>query len=124
MISRPLIALCVSLTCISPAIAGDAVSSVNGKLQAMGGKVDGKDASAALGSLSLPVSSNFGVQVDALGGKVNSQSTQGYGLHAFWRDSEKGLLGLTGSQVKTGGNKMNRAGVEGEYYFPNVTVAG
>lgn len=124
MNTKPLIALLVSSVCLTPAMAGEAVSAINGKLQGVSGNVDGNNANALMGSLTAPVSNRFGVQVDALSGKVNSSSASGYGLHAFWRDSDKGLVGLTGSQVKTNGNKMNRTGLEGEYYLPNVTVAG
>lgn len=124
MTSRHLIALCISAACTAPALAGEAVSAINGKLEGLYGNVNSNDASAIMGSLSAPLGSRFGVQADALSADINSTSASGYGLHAFWRDSDRGLIGLTGSQVKTGGNKMDRIGVEGEYYFPNITIAG
>ncbi|HRJ52424.1 MAG TPA: hypothetical protein PLE99_06640 [Candidatus Thiothrix moscowensis] len=123
MTSKPLLALCIATAC-TPAFAGDAVSSLNGKLEAMGGKVNSNDASAIMGSLTAPLGSRYGVQLDALSADINSTNASGYGLHAFWRDSDRGMAGLTGSQVKTGGNQMNRVGVEGEVYLPNLTVAG
>lgn len=123
MTPKHLLTLCIATTC-TPAFAGDAVSSLNGKLEAMGGNVNSNDASAVMGSLTAPLGSRYGVQLDALSADINSTSASGYGLHAFWRDADRGMAGFTGSQVKTGGNKMNRVGVEGEVYLPNVTVAG
>lgn len=107
-----------------PAIAGDAVSATNFKLQAVGGNIDSKDSKAVLGSFTTPLGQNYGLQLDALVGDVDSDSSHGYGFHGFWRDSDKGLLGLTGSQVESSGNKLKRLGFEGEYYFPNFTLAG
>ena len=46
MNTKPLIALLVSSVCLTPAMAGEAVSAVNGKLQGVSGNVDGNNANA------------------------------------------------------------------------------
>lgn len=115
--------LAVAMGVICPAgmsHAGDAVSGLNGKVQVVTGKVDGAQANAIAGSVSMPLASKFGVQVDALKG---NNKTSGYGAHTFWRDADKGLVGVAASQVKVGDTKMQRLGIEGEYYLNNVTVS-
>ena len=114
----------ISLSLASPVFAGDAVSQTNGKIETLFGNVDGKRANLLAGSLSAPLSSKFGIQGDALTGKINSKTSNGLGLHLFWRDSDIGLLGLTTSRVKYNSNKLKRTSLEGEYYFKKVTISG
>ena len=107
-----------------PVIAGEAVSENNGKIETLLGNVDGNEANLLAGSFTSPLTSNFGVQGDVLAGKINSKTTNGYGIHLFWRDSDKGLLGLTTSRIKYSSSKLNRTGLEGEYYFKKLTISG
>ena len=88
------------------------------------GNVDGNEANLLAGSFTSPLTSNLGVQGDVLAGKINSKTTKGLGVHLFWRDSEKGLLGLTTSRTKYDSSKLNGTGLEGEYYFKKTTIAG
>jgi hypothetical protein len=107
------------------AVAGDkpAVSGINGKIEASGGDVgrDGYWAGAA--SIAAPIGHSFGVQADVLGGDV-STSVKGFGLHAFWRDPDVALAGITASRTGFGSTWGNRFGVEGEYYLDKMTFSG
>jgi hypothetical protein len=109
--------------------AGDAVSGVNGKVATFLGNVENaefksNDTRLLQGSLTAPLSSRFGIQGDALTGELNDKNVSGLGVHVFWRDSDVGLLGLTHSNTRYDGNKLNQTSLEGEYYFSTFTVAG
>lgn len=103
---------------------GPAVSAVNGKVEAMGGTLDGKGAGIAAGSVAFPLGQSFGGQIDVLGGTRDSATLKGFGGHAFWRDPSIGLAGIVGQRVGVGSAWANRIGAEGEYYLPSLTVAG
>ena len=119
LIVGALAALCVTSGAIA---AGPAVSSINGKVSVEGGNFDGHGGALAAGSLSLPVGHAFGVQLDAAAGSVHSTSAGGFGVHAFWRDPDRALFGLTASSSRLEHADTRRVGVEGEAYFQNVTV--
>ena len=114
----------LGLTGAGGAMAGDkpAVSGINGKVEVSGGDVgrDGYWAGAA--SLAAPIGKSFGVQADVLGGDVSS-SVKGFGLHAFWRDPDVALAGVTASRTGFGSTFGNRFGVEGEYYLDKITIS-
>lgn len=104
---------------------GPAVSAINGKVEGFGGSVDGEGSGGGAASIALPLPKlkNFGVQFDALGGEFNNLETAAGGLHLFWRDPEKGLLGATYNYTDFDIGDMHRAGGEGEYYWGNFTFA-
>jgi hypothetical protein len=101
--------------------AGDAVSGVNGKVGYLGGNMDGDYGNNVFGSFSLPVATNLGFQGDGLYTHVSDVDFTGAGGHLFWRDWDKGLLGVTGGFVH--GDLLDSAagGVEGEYYLGRLT---
>lgn len=102
--------------------AGGAVSGPNGKVDVAGGSMDGNAGRNLAGSFSIPLGTNFGFQVDALYTDVSQRDFYGMGAHLFWRDSEKGLLGLTGGGIREN-DVMDSwtGGVEGEYYLEKIT---
>lgn len=139
-------------------VTGVAVSDVNGKLEFgytefdFGPRVgnpttqnlwDDGSAFTAKGAISVPLSQQFGLQLDAgyLGSEVDftggtpaisdrDLTAYGIGGHFFWRDSNKGLLGLYADYVDyelenspAGFNEFStsRLAVEGEAYLENVT---
>lgn len=102
--------------------AGPAVSSINGKVSVEGGNFNGHGGAMAAGSLSLPVGHAFGVQLDAAAGSIHSSSAGGFGAHAFWRDPDRALFGLTASSARLEHADTRRIGAEGEAYFQNVTL--
>ena len=116
--------LLFALMFITSASSSDAVSRFNGKIDTFYGNVDGKEAKMAAGSVTMPLSSQFGLQLDAVGGTVGSNHLDGYGGHLFWRDADVGLFGLTGSRAEYRSNVLERTGVEAEYYLKKFTVAG
>ncbi len=63
-----------------------AVSAINGKIEALGGAVDGEGAGAALGSVTLPLGERFGLQADAAYGEIDGEELYGGGAHLFARD--------------------------------------
>jgi hypothetical protein len=116
----------VALICLfsQASMANDAVSALNAKLEGLYGNIDGETARAGAGSVSLPMGSDFGIQFDGLAGEINPDDAHGTGVHAFWRDSKLGLLGVTGSHAELGKTEANRFGAEGEYYLGQLTFTG
>jgi hypothetical protein len=103
------------------ALAGDAVSGVNGKVGYLGGNLDGDFGNNVFGSFSLPVATNFGLQGDALYTHVSDVDFTGAGGHLFWRDWDRGLVGVTGGFVHGDLVDSTAGGVEGEYYLGRLT---
>ena len=108
----------------STAVANNAVSALNAKIEGVFGNVDGSTAKAGAGSVSLPVLDDFGIQIDGLVGKVNPSDAQGTGVHTFWRDSTVGLVGLTAAYAELGQTETQRFGGEAEYYLDQFTFTG
>lgn len=107
----------------STLIAGQAVSKINAKVEAIGGNTDGDGAQALQGSLTVPLGTHFGGQVDVLGGKISSDTLTGAGGHLFWRNPEIGLVGITASQSRLDKIDFSRYGAEAEYYLNNFTFS-
>lgn len=132
---------------------GQAVSALNGKIEVSGFYVsfDSHDdvgeslqtsqGYLAQGAVSLPLGSQFGLQIDAgaLHGTVETDGVafasedlgiEAYGLggHLFWRDPEIGLLGLYGQQTRYDLEDVDiihtRFGVKGEAYLGDFTLKG
>lgn len=106
------------------AVANDAVSALNAKIESVFGNVDGSTAKAGAASLAFPVLDDFGVQIDGLAGKVNPSDAYGSAVHAFWRDSTVGLVGLTAAHAELGKTETLRYGGEAEYYLDQFTFTG
>jgi hypothetical protein len=106
----------------SIALAGEAVSEMNGKLGYAGGSMDGDGGNNVFGSFSLPLAPNFGLQADGLYTNVSDRDFSGAGGHLFWRDWDKGLLGVMGGAVHESNIDASLAGLEGEYYWDRFTL--
>ena len=120
-------AMVISLFGIQFAYAGSqeskpAVSGINSKIS--GGYADLDAASTKFGSASitLPVTHCFGLAIDGLGGDYSASSLWGVGGNLFWRDPDKGLIGIMGSNVQVGANNVSRGGVSGELYLGRFSV--
>jgi hypothetical protein len=75
-----------------------AVSGLNGKVDAEGGGSTGsRGQGLATGAVALPLSHDFGLQLDSALGSVNGGAFVGGAGHLFWRDPSKGLFGVYGS---------------------------
>jgi len=102
--------------------AGNAVSEPNGKVGFSTGSMDGNTGQNVEGSISFPLGTNFGFQVDALYTDVSHREFYGMGTHLFWRDSKKALLGLTAGGIYEEDLYSWMGGIESEYYLKKVTL--
>ena len=113
--------LCVVLSGVGH--AGEAVLGANGKVGFSAGNMNGYAGKNLTGSFTVPLGTNFGFQVDALYTDVSKNDFYGMGAHLFWRDSEKGLFGVTAGVLRENDVLDSWvAGIEGEYYMGNVTL--
>ncbi len=106
-----------------------AVDGINGKM-AIVTSVDDTDAKAIAGSLTIPMGHAFGLQIDGAVADLDLNFTDdvalyGVGVHAFWRDPSRALVGVYGHAVQLdvlGGVNIYTAGVESEFYLDRFTV--
>tara|TARA_R110000868_G_scaffold41729_3_gene142125 strand:+ start:4579 stop:5436 length:858 start_codon:yes stop_codon:yes gene_type:complete len=111
-----------------------AVSKLNGSASLSGVYHNQDNLSEGLdgllsGSVSVPLTHNFGFQADASLATTDDDGAAGIGGHLFWRDPAKGLIGLTTSYVtfpNVSGQydfDMKRFGAESEFYLGNITLS-
>jgi hypothetical protein len=109
---------------LDPSLRRPAVSEINGKVDYAGGDMDSAEGHNFSGSITLPVSHQFGIQGDALYSRISDLNFYGGAGHFFWRRPDVGLLGLTGGYLYRD-NEDNvgtfQAGAEGEYYWRQFT---
>jgi hypothetical protein len=103
------------------ALAGDAVSELNGKAAFSYGDMDSNSGKNLTGSISAPLGKNFGLQVDGLYTHVSERDFYGAGAQVFWRDSEKGLLGVSLAGIDESTMYSLSGGLMGEYYLNMFT---
>ena len=111
----------LTLTTTLSAHAGDAVSSLNGKLGFNYGDYDSANGRTLTGSVAVPISTHYGAQFDGLYSRINSVDSYGAGGHLFWRDSSRGLIGLAAAGVDSVSTSTYEGGIEAEYYFRWLT---
>jgi hypothetical protein len=117
----------------APSAGLPAVSQPNGKIAAFGGTQDG-GIYGVTGSITVPLSFAYGLQLDGMVGSGKDAAFYGVGGHLFWRDPSKGLLGLYGSYVSwgldgdpvgsPGGAEVGKIGAEGEAYLGRFSLEG
>jgi hypothetical protein len=112
------------LSTASIALAGGAVDGLNGKLDFSTGPMNSYWGENVAGSISAPLAQNFGLQLDGLYTRVSNRNFDGGGAHLFWRDSEKGLLGVTAGGINGSVLYGLQGGLEGEYYYKRLTFSG
>lgn len=135
MICGAVAAALISSTQFSSAQAGDittspvvvpAVDGVNAKAEAYGGLLAGKSLGGAAGAVSMPLGSNYGLQIDSAAGAFDGSRFGNVAGHAFWRDSS-GLVGLYTSHTwwdRNGGVYLGQVAGEGEIYLGRFTLQG
>jgi|GEM_PF-5524966 len=108
-----------------PALAGDdpAVSAPTLSVDGSGGSVNGSPSGFASVTGTVPVGHRFGFQLDGAAGKSGDQLQKGVGGHAFWRDPDQALLGVTASWSRIDSADIYRYGLETEEYLGNFTLA-
>ena len=99
-----------------------AVSKLNAKVGGAYADFDSASTGYGTASVTLPLGHRFGLSVDGLGGSYDSDSLWGAGGSLFWRNPDKGLLGIIGSNVKVGSNNAYRGGATGELYLGNFSI--
>lgn len=107
---------------IAAAASEPAVSAINGKLDANYGAINRSSTRGVAGSFSVPLGHRFGAQFDGLYQHGFSTNIYGVGTHFFARDPSKGLIGLAFSGMTSQKFTDVIVGVEGEYYFKQVTL--
>jgi len=112
-----------------------AVDGINGKIAGYGGGENGSNGFyGTVGSLSIPLAQQWGLQLD---GNLGSNSGSGYhsgAAHLFWRDPSIALFGAYVSYLHDNGTEnavlghisdnTARFAAEGEYYLNRWTVKG
>ncbi|HVY52280.1 MAG TPA: hypothetical protein VHA07_12070 [Devosia sp.] len=110
-------------TIVQPDTQLPAVSGINGKWEFDPGLLTGGGLIRGAGSLSVPLGDRFGLQGDVMG---TWTSTNGFiysgALHAFTRDPERYLAGLTGGIVVSPQATLAAFGPEGELYLDNFSL--
>lgn len=103
-----------------------AVSGINGKIELSGGLLRVPPTNYAHarinGSLSIPVGDRFGLQGDL--GVYNTPTGAGVAgaVHAFTRDPDQYLFGVTGAFVRVPGATLFGVGPEAELYLGDWTL--
>jgi hypothetical protein len=98
-----------------------AVEEINGKIGYAGGGLNSAEGHNFDGSITFPVSRQFGFQADALYSRIDSHDFYGGAGHFFWRDPTSGLVGITGGYLVRSGLNAFQVGAEGEYYLGDFT---
>jgi hypothetical protein len=110
-----------------------AVSEVNGKVYGEGGLVDadGIDSDGkfqGVGSLSMPLGCQLGMQFDAGAGSFGAADALGVGGHLFMRDPQSYLFGIHGTYENwdfddvSGSVDVWHVGAEAEFYFDSLSL--
>lgn len=102
-----------------------AVDGINGKLEALGGTIAERTVVGVRGALSVPLTNQFGLQIDGAAGSFDADGFGAVAAHGFWRDPSRGLVGLYGSHThwaRSGGLHISQVGVEGELYLGNFSI--
>lgn len=105
-----------------------AVSSINGFGQGTGSSLDDSPLGTGAGSFVVPLGDQYGVQFDFGAGDLDSDrtgdSTNGYGIHLFWREPKLAMVGVRFYRVSISGRYANRYILNGEYYLEDLTFSG
>ena len=148
VVGLPVAALAADLSSPAPAYnpyatpaSLPAVSAINGKIGTFAGDVSNNFAVGAYGSLAVPLSQQWGAQIDGMFGTAGG-AFYGVGGHVFWRDPSQGLIGAYASYVGWGasgtipvgapiggvadftGANVGKIGIEGEAYLGRVSLEG
>ena len=104
-----------------------AVDGVNGKIDGLGGTLGSHSIYGSQGSISFPLATQWGVQVDGMAGSYAGRDFQDVAGHFFWRNPMQGLIGLYASNTywdQFGGVHVSHVAGEAEGYFGRWTLQG
>jgi hypothetical protein len=117
----PLVAKAPAQGCVQ------AVDGINGKVGGFGGAFGSQTYAGGLGSLSMPLGCELGMQIDASAADFDGRFLGSTSAHLFWRDPAKGLVGAYGDFVQWnqfGGVRAGHLGPEGAWYAGRFTAEG
>jgi hypothetical protein len=102
-----------------------AVSDPNAKFELYGGFTNPDGFAGRVGgSISLPVGDRFGVQIDGAVQASGAGTLFGGAVHAFTRDPDAYLLGITAGVVRGPSGTLGAIGAEGELYLDRLSLEG
>jgi hypothetical protein len=102
-----------------------AVSGINGKWEFDPGILTGGGLIRGAGSVSIPLGDRFGLQADVMGTWTSTNGLIYSGaLHAFTRDPDRYLAGITGGIVVSPEATLTAIGGEGELYLDQFSFEG
>jgi len=119
-----LTSLAIGLLTSASAIAQQAVSQPNAKIEAEGGSYINPTASqyAVGASFAAPLSDTLGLQVDAAAHNRTNAATSGAAIHLFTRDPDAYLAGAAAGYVTTNAANLFAVGPEIEFYADKLTI--
>jgi hypothetical protein len=104
-----------------------AVDGLNGKWEALGGSINRRSVYGSRGAVSIPLATQWGLQIDGAVGSLQSRAFGSIAPHLFWRNPSQGLIGLYASHThwdQFGGVHVTQFAGEGEAYLGRFTVQG
>ena len=104
-----------------------AVDGFNGKWEVLGGALNHRSLYGSRGSFSIPLATQWGLQIDGAVGSLQNRAFGSIAPHLFWRDPSRGLLGLYASHThwdRFGGVHVTQVAGEGEAYWGRFTLQG
>jgi hypothetical protein len=111
----------------APVLPEPAVDGFNAKWEALGGRLAHRNLYGSRAAFSLPLATQWGLQVDVHGGSLEGRAFGTIAPHLFWRDPSRGLIGIYASHThwdQFGGVHVTQVSGEGEAYFGRFTVQG
>jgi hypothetical protein len=107
--------------------APPAVDGLNGKVDGLLGSLDQRSLYAARGSLTMPLTQQWGLQIDGAGGSLGHKDFGSIAGHLFTRNPLQGLLGVYASYTNWdmfGGVHASQVAAEAEAYWGRWTFGG
>ena len=108
-------------------VPAPAVDGFNGKLEGLGGSFADRSIYGAKGSFSVPLGTQFGLQLDGAAGSFDSRAFGSVGGHLFWRNPAQALFGVYANYTywdQFGGARVGQVAGEGEVYLGRFTIQG
>jgi hypothetical protein len=103
--------------------SGKAVAETNGQLSIFGGQDENGGLYGGAPSLTIPLGDSLGLQIDGIAGFVADEvGFAGGAAQLFYRDPQKGLIGVAGGGYYLEGDSQYAVSAIGEYYLETVTL--
>src|SRR5437016_669004 len=83
----------------APILPEPAVDGFNGKWEALGGSINRRSLYGSRGAVSIPLATQWGLQIDGAVGSLQNRAFGSVAPHLFWRNPSQGLVGLYASHT-------------------------